>query len=56
LVTCREPLRIELKDNLKKEIELCCFKYGTRSGIVNGDEVRHRDQSESGSAKADEMD
>ena len=56
MVTCREPLRIALKEYLKKEIENCCFKLGTKSGLVNGDELRLRDQSESTQAEADEMD
>ena len=40
LVTCREPLRIALKEYLKKEIEACCFKYGSKSGLVNGNQLR----------------
>ena len=52
LVTCREPLRIALKEFLKKGIEMCCFKQGTRSGIVCGDELRLRDQSEKAQAEA----
>jgi CCR4-NOT transcription complex subunit 1 len=56
LVTCREPLRIALKDYLRKEIEQCCFKFGSRSGLSNGDETRNRDPSEATAAKADEMD
>lgn len=43
LVTCREPLRISLKEYLKKEIEQCCFKFGTKSGLTNGEEMRSRD-------------
>jgi CCR4-NOT transcription complex subunit 1 len=45
LVTCREPLRIALKEHLKKEIEACCFRLGTKSGLCNGDELR-RDLSD----------
>lgn len=56
LVTCREPLRIALKEFLKKGIEMCCFKQGTRSGIVCGDELRLRDQSEKAQAEAFQMD
>jgi len=56
LVTCREPLRIALKEFLKKEIEHCCFKFGSRTGLQNGDELRMSDNSEATFAEAEEMD
>lgn len=56
LVTCREPLRIALKEFLKKEIEHCCFKFGSRNGLQNGDDLRLSDNSGATLAEADEMD
>ena len=56
LVTCREPLRIALKECLKREIENFCFRNGTKTGLSNGDELRQRDDLRQTQEEADEMD
>jgi hypothetical protein len=49
-------LRIALKEYLMKEIAQCCFKFGARNGLSNGNDIRLKDSSPQTLAEADEMD
>ena len=40
LVTCREPLRLQLTQLLFKEIKESCFLHGAKNGLRKGDDLR----------------
>jgi len=46
LVTCRDPLRLSLTENLVRALQQGCFNCGATNGLVKGDDLRARDSSE----------
>jgi CCR4-NOT transcription complex subunit 1 len=46
LVTCRDPLRMSLNENLVRALQQGCFNCGATNGLVKGDDLRARDSSE----------
>lgn len=52
LVTCRDPLRLSLNEHLVRQLQAGCFNCGATSGLVKGNELRARDNSEAAEAHA----
>lgn len=56
LVTCREPLRIQLTQNIFKDLKTSSFTFGTKSGLRSGNDLRKESQSPASLNEANNMD